>query len=128
MRGRGGAAGRRDAGGRRKKLIDALLWHLEWGDKIDWLRELAEDGETPKALAAQPHLDERLEFVWSAFWSLSNDRTVGFGYVGRISFSSINCYAVRLGVEGRDEFERLRVLIGKMDAAFVQRVTKRSKG
>lgn len=126
MRGRGGAAGRRDAGDRRKKLIDALLWHLEWGDKIDWLRDLADGGEAPKALAAQPQLDERLEFVWSAFWSLSNDRTVGFGYVGRISFNSIDRYAARLGIEGRDEFERLRRLIGKMDAAFVERVTRKA--
>lgn len=127
MRGRGRTAGCRDAGGRRKKLIDALLWHLEWGDKIDWLRDLTEVGEAPKALASQPQLDERLEFVWTAFWSLSNDRTVGFGYVGRISFNSIDRYAARLGVESRDEFERLRRLIAKMDAAFVERLTKRSK-
>ncbi|MCS0501623.1 phage tail assembly chaperone [Ancylobacter mangrovi] len=99
---------------------------MEWGDKIEWLQDLAEEGEAIPALSNQPTIPAHLEFAWSAFWALKNDRPLGFAMIGRISFTAIDRFARRYDVHG-DAFERLRVLIAAMDAAFVEKVMARPK-
>lgn len=73
----------------------------------------------------KPELPERLEFVWDAFWALTGDRAMGFGSIGRITFLSIDRYAARFGVEGREEFERFMTVIRAMDRAFVSRMAEK---
>jgi len=100
---------------------------LEWGEQEAWLREIAEDGDEPAALAAKPVLPPFLEPVWSAFWALSGDRQVFMGGVGQIPFASIDRYAGRYGPDCRDGFEAFHALIRRLDAAYVQWAAEKAK-
>lgn len=110
-----------DAGrtrGRRKKLTDALRWHLEWGDKLQWLQDLArQQGSEPKALQRRVVPPERIEWIWRAFWELSGDRQIGFGSPGPIMWASIDAYARRYEIEG-ERFERLISMVRMLDREF----------
>ena len=99
---------------------------MDWGDAERWLAEVArEDGEAPPALVEKPSIPVHLQFAWGAFWALSNDRQIGFGVIGPISFSAIDRYARRYGVTGTDEFDRLATLVRAMDGAWLERVNKK---
>lgn len=84
-----------------------------------------EDGKAPPALVDKPSIPAHLQFAWGAFWALSNDRQIGFGVLGPISFSAIDQYARRYGVTGTDEFDRLAALVRAMDGAWLERVNKK---
>jgi hypothetical protein len=106
------------ARGRRKKLTAALKWRLQWGEREQWLLDLAaEEGLDPKALQDKPDVPAHLLGVWRAFWDLNHDRSFGFGR-GPIPFTAIDRYAVRFGHEG-EAFERLFMLIRALDAEFL---------
>lgn len=49
---------------------------------------------------------------------MSTDRPSGTG-LAPIPFSAIDRFALRYGINGLDEFERLRRLIGEMDRALL---------
>lgn len=73
---------------------------------------------TPKALVERPELADHLVYVWNAFQIVSTDRPSGMG-LAPIPFSAIDRFAMRYGIDGLDEFERLRRLIGEMDRALL---------
>ncbi len=99
---------------------------MDWGDAEQWLADVArEDGKAPAALVDKPSVPAHLQFAWGAFWALSNDRQIGFGVLGPISFSAIDRYARRYGVAGTDEFDRLATLVRAMDGAWLERVNKK---
>jgi hypothetical protein len=100
---------------------------LEWGESEQWLRDLATDGDTPRALLDKPEIEEHLVFVWNAFWAISGDRPIGaMGGIGSIPFAVIDRYAVRYGVDGRDEFDRFHSLIKRLDAVFIAKATEKA--
>jgi hypothetical protein len=84
--------------------------------------DLASEGEPPKALLDKPDMRPGLVFFYEGFWALSGDRQTGMGGAGPISFGAIDCYARRAGITGRDDFERFRVLITRMDQAYLKHV------
>ncbi|TDT94550.1 hypothetical protein DFO45_2300 [Azorhizobium sp. AG788] len=82
-------------------------------------------GRALPALATMPSLPDHLSLEWEAFWSLDGDRSTGFSSVGRIPFTAIERYAARLGLTDPDAFRRFRVLIQRMDAAYLAHLAKR---
>jgi len=107
-------------GRERGKLTASLQWQLNWGDKIEWLEDLAEeDGVEPKALQERPQLPDHLQFVWSAWWELHTDRPVGMA-VGAIPFSAIDRYAARYGIDGMDHFDAFREAVRALDGAYLK--------
>ena len=105
--------------GRRGKLRDSLAWHLEWGHRVKWLQEIAEEeGVTPLALLARPMLPAELVFAWQAFWDLYGDRQFGFGCLGPIQWTALDRYAQRFGIAAPDDFERLQARVRVLDDAF----------
>lgn len=63
-------------------------------------------------------MSAHLDFVWSAFWDLSNDRPIGLGSVGAIPWSAIDRYAERYGVRDPDAFDRFCRLIRGLDTEW----------
>lgn len=72
-------------------------------------------------LDIEPELYEDLADVWQAFHTLSNDRPIGMGAVGGITFTAIHHYAERFEIEDFDEF---CALIRAMDAEYLKHVNK----
>ena len=70
---------KRGAKGIRKKLIECLRWHLNWGKDVEFLRKRAAAGKPTPALDSQPELFEDLADVWELFWQLHRSRQCGFG-------------------------------------------------
>lgn len=63
-------------------------------------------------------------WVWRSFWSLTNDRQIGFGGIGGIAFTAIDGYARRYKIVDLDEFETLLELIQRLDAEYLAIVNK----
>lgn len=61
---------------------------------------------------AQPYL--------KAFWSLSNDRQLGFGGSGGILFTAIDRYAERSGITDPDEYWTFEAMIRACDAVWLK--------
>ncbi len=103
-------------------LAAAVRWNLDWGDKVDWLEDLAaEDPENPpRALLERPEIPSHLQELWHAFVSLSTCRPLVGGSVGPIPWVAIDCYARRYGIDG-EEFERLTEVVAAMDSAFISK-------
>ncbi|MHB2265658.1 phage tail assembly chaperone [Aliihoeflea sp. PC F10.4] len=119
----------RGDGRRGKRLEEALVWQLEWGDKADWLEKLAEDiGETPAALERRPELPAWLSFCWQAFWDLHTDRPSSFGGALPIPFSSVDRYAQRYGIGAVDHFDSFADVIRRMDRAYLKWAGKQKPG
>ena len=93
-----------------------LAWHLEWGEHVDFLEQVAASGRSPKALQARPSLEPHLTFWWNAFVELSRDRPVHMGAVGSIPFTSLDRWAQRYGITGLNEFDTFRAVMRAMDA------------
>jgi hypothetical protein len=81
---------------------------------------LAAEGDIPKALLDKPDMRPGLKLYYDGFWALSGDRPLTMGGIGQIPFASIDRYARRAGIDGRDEFDRFRMMIIRMDDAFVK--------
>jgi hypothetical protein len=107
-------------GSRNKKLIDVLVWHLDWGESFETIVKAARASGAPlemlPCVATRPDLFGHLTFEWSAFRSLSTDRPIGLA-MGPIPWSSIDRFAGRYDIAG-DDFDRFSELIQAMDAAF----------
>lgn len=68
---------------------------------------------SPKLLvSAQPYL--------KAFWSLCNDRQIGFGGSGGILFTAIDRYADRIGITDPDEYWTFEAMIRTCDAVWLK--------
>ncbi|WP_157091541.1 phage tail assembly chaperone [Methylobacterium nodulans] len=111
--------------GRRGKVIAALEWHLEWGDQVQFLLDLAEENAAaglppPAALLARPELPELAQVAWDAFWDLTAERPLGFGAVGAIPWSTIAAWADRHGIRCGDQFARLKRLVMALDRRWLE--------
>jgi hypothetical protein len=107
-------------GDRNKKLIDVLIWSLDWGESFESIVKAAQAAGANLAalpcIASRPELSGHLGFEWRAFRSLSSDRPVGLA-MGPIPWSSIDRFADRYAIAG-DEFDRFADLIQDLDEAF----------
>lgn len=104
-----------------------MRWQVDWGDRIEFLRTLAErTGIEPPALAGRPELFDDLHPVVDAFAVLSAGRTLSLGPAGAvpnpISLAEIETYCRVFGIADQVELCRL---IRAMDAAYLQRVRDR---
>lgn len=104
-----------------------MRWQVDWGDRIEFLRTLAERrGIEPPALAGRPELFDDLHPVVDAFAVLSAGRTLSLGPAGAvpnpISLAEIETYCRVFGIADQVELCRL---IRAMDAAYLQRVRDR---
>ena len=101
---------------------------MEWAEQEEWFADLAKEGEAPKVYTDRPDIRRDLMTYWQAFWALTGDRQVFMGGVSQIPFTSIDSYASRYRINSIDEFERLHVLLGAMDDAFLKWNADKVKG
>lgn len=104
-----------------------MRWQFDWGDRIDFLRTLADrTGIEPPALAGRPELFDDLHPVVDAFAVLSAGRTLSQGPGGAapnpIALAEIETYCRIFGIADQVELCRL---IRAMDAAYLQRLRDR---
>jgi hypothetical protein len=71
-----------------------------------------------KLLEEDPEIPWHLEWVWRAFWRLSNKRQNGMA-VNPISSEAFTAYCIRYNIRDEDVVSYLENLIDGMDAAFV---------
>jgi hypothetical protein len=110
-------AGRRH----RKKLIDALLWNLEWGEQLEFLEDIERDtGKRPAALDRRVTPDPANALFWRAFQILSRARRSSFGGLSDIVLADILAYADLIGLKDYDLRSQLCRIIIDMDAAFLE--------
>jgi hypothetical protein len=115
-------AGRRSG----KKLIDALLWNLEWGAQLDFLQDIERDtGKRPAALDRRVLPDQGNALFWKAFQILSKARRPSFGGLSDIVLTDILAYADLIGLKDFDLRSQLCRIIIDMDAAFLEWVRDR---
>jgi hypothetical protein len=91
------------------------------------MAEMVEAGEIPASWLGdyEPPLPGSRD-LFEAFWELSTDRDVGFGY-GEIPASAIDRYARRHGFDDPDEFEMLRRAIRAMDREYLKHKAEQMK-
>lgn len=68
---------------------------------------------------AQPYL--------KAFWSLCEDRQIGFGGSSGIQFTAIDRYAERVGITDPDEYWTFEAMIRACDAVWLKRANAGGK-
>lgn len=97
---------------------------LEWGDKAEWLREVAPDSP---ALAAQPEIGKVEEFVWDMFWTLHAGRQVGMNGYQAIPLVEIMAYCALAGVGDPSDRMALVRLMQAMDRALLEVMAKKQE-
>jgi hypothetical protein len=94
----------------------------------EWFESMAADGDPPQALLERPEVLEHLVPVYEAFGALWGDRQLGaFGGVGAIPFQALDAYARRYGFDDREEFQRLHMLIARMDGVYLAYVAEKTQ-
>jgi len=112
--------------GSGKKLIEALLWNLEWGESEEWLADIAKTtGKRPPALDRRVIVDPGNVLFWKAFQTLSKARRPSFGGLSDIVMADITAYADNIGLKDFDLRSQLCRIIIDMDAAFLEWVRAR---
>ena len=107
--------------GSSKKLIEALLWNLEWGDNLEFLQDIERDtGKRPSALVRRVLPDQGYILFWKAFQTLSKARRPSFGGLSDIVLTDILAYADLIGLKDFDLRSQLCRIIIDMDAAFLE--------
>ncbi|KRE02599.1 hypothetical protein ASE61_15085 [Bosea sp. Root670] len=82
----------------------------------------------PKALLGRPDPLPGAEIYLSAFWDLSGDRPLGaMGGAGSIPFLALDRWAIRNGFDEAAGFERLRMVIKKLDGVYLGHMARRAK-
>src|SRR4051794_11991357 len=104
---------------------------MEKGRSADWLAKLAADDPDAAHLASAAVMPEEaaLEthslFAMQAFQDLKHDRQFGaMGGVLPLTFSAIDAYARRFGIEG-EAFDRFIILIRALDGVWVEAMNRR---
>lgn len=88
----------------------------------------AEPGFCPRFMADRPELWPHLTLYSEAFGDLSSERPLGaMGGCGSISWSAIDRYAERYGIDDLDDFERFRRMIRAQDRVYLEDVAERAK-
>jgi len=87
-----------------------------------------EDGRAPKALSEKPELEDHLVWVYNAFSRISTDRQYfESGGCTTISWSAVNDYAIRYGIDDLDDFTRFYNLISALDAVYLRDQSEKLK-
>ncbi|TBE67415.1 phage tail assembly chaperone [Rhizobium ruizarguesonis] len=106
---------------RGKKLIDALLWNLEWGDRLEFLQDIERNtGKRPAALDRRVLPEPGNILFWKAFQVLSKARRPSLGGLSDIVLSDILAYADLIGLKDFDLRSQLCRIIIDMDAAVIE--------
>jgi hypothetical protein len=87
------------------------------------LESMAEAGRTPAALENRPEVMEYLAPYVTAFFKLSDRRTIGFAAPNPISFSDIRAY---LDIFPIGDIELFLHLMTEMDAEYLSVKTKKT--
>lgn len=94
---------------------------MEWGDKLDFLRDIEKDtGKRPAALDRRVTPDHGNAFFWKAFQTLSKARRPSSGGLADILLPDIVAYADLHGVRDIDLRAQLCRVIIAMDGAFLE--------
>ncbi len=93
---------------------------MVWAEKGAKIAQAAIDaGEEIPDTAVPPDLDAGLETYVSHFWELSTDRSIGFGCLGPIPWTSVDRYA-RQWCTTDVEYEDFLFFIRKLDTVFLE--------
>lgn len=82
-------------------------------------------GLEPPAHMFRPEIIPGAEVFIDAFWDLCEDRAIGFGAVGGITFSAIDRYGYRFGFEG-EAFDDLFFFVKRIDLKWRELTKKRN--
>lgn len=88
------------------------------------MQDLAERGVQVRALEGRASPDPALALFWCGFVALSPSRPAGLG-VGAIPMSEILAYCELIGVTGTEERALFASIIQRMDAAFLEWLSKK---
>lgn len=91
---------------------------MQWGDKLDFLKDRKKSGKNTPALDSRPILKPGLDFYLIAFKELSYDANNGFGQ-GSIPWTAIDRWAQRYGLNCPVEFETLVGHVRSMEKAML---------
>lgn len=95
-----------------------MTYALEHGDEQQVLEQYAANAmAAPKWAETAPEIPFGSDWVYSAFWCLSADRSIGWG-AGPIPWTAIRDYHDAFGWAA-DSLEEFASLIRAMDAAFL---------
>lgn len=103
-----------------------MEWEFQWGEKLDFLKTLAEQGEEPPALKDRPRLKPWLAEYMGAFKLLSSSRSVGMGGVGAIPISEMMAYFALSEIFDPDERETYITMMQSLDSAYLKRMNTKS--
>ena len=103
-------------------------WDLQWGNKLEFLETLREQGQEPEALKTKPRLRPWLSGYYAAFNLLSSSRQLGMGAVGAIPMSEIAAYFEMFEVHDLDERETTITMIKALDSVYLKHVNKPKDG
>lgn len=73
-----------------------MIWSSKWGDKIDWLEGLAQEGTILKPYREKPVLKPYLAFYWQAFNELVKENG--------INFTDMKAYIELFNIKDKDFF------------------------
>ena len=82
-------------------------------------------GMLPKQWQNSPKVEDRYEWLFTAFFELTSCRSVGFG-VGPIPWTAMKLYADYLELD-ETEFYFMRIVLSRLDAVYIDIMTP-SKG
>jgi len=103
-----------------------LKWYNQWGTRLDFLLQLAADGEDVPALKSKPTLTIWQEQFWNAFQVLSDSR--GFTQMGitAIPISEIKAYLDIFKIDDPELRYLYLTFIKNLDGVFCTHINKKS--
>ena len=103
---------------------------MAWGDGAEKIlaanRAAGRKDEDLPFMRDRVEVPHHLSWTWEAFWTLSTERQMGFGALGRIPFRAILEYARAYGLTGTDALDRLVHLVMAMDREFLEAVSSKT--
>ncbi len=97
---------------------------INWGDKVEWLRENVPDSPS---LAAQPVIGPIEEFVWEMFWTLHASRQVGMHGYQAVPVGEVMAYCAIAGIADSTERMTLLRLVQAMDRELLDVIVKKQE-
>lgn len=110
------------------KLIECVLWYIEWGASEKALEKNALKGNAIalRTLESRPEVFPDLQGVWEAFNDLHRCRTFGIA-PNPLTISDIVSYFGLIRLYDDDEREEWFRLLLDMDAAYLEKVAEKEK-
>jgi hypothetical protein len=97
---------------------------LEYGDKEEWFRELAEEGKPVEALDRKPDVPLHLWPVCQAWLELHRHRQYGFSAPQPIAASDILAWLIIRGIE---DYQRYYQGIAYLDKVYMLWMSQQSQ-